>query len=96
VSTDSASEKGLRALAAAQVERKQDFAIHLAAYLSVNAFVVIVWAVAGGGSFWPGVLIVAWGIGLALHGWSVFGRLPRTPEQQIDAEAERLRAKGVG
>jgi hypothetical protein len=86
----------LQALAAAQLERKQDFAIHLASYLAVNALCVIIWAVTGGGEFWPGVLLVAWGIGLALHAWSVFGKAPRTPAEQVSAEAERLRAKGVG
>jgi hypothetical protein len=90
-------EKDLRALAAAQVEKKQDFAIHVAAYLAVNAFLIVIWAVADGGAqFWPIVLIVAWGAALALHAWSVFGRNPMTPEDQISAEAERLRAKGVG
>jgi hypothetical protein len=90
------AERELRTLAAAQVERKQDFAIHLAAYLAVNAFLVVIWAVAGGGDFWPGVLIVAWGIGLGLHAWSVFGHPPRTAAGQVDAEAERLRVRGVG
>jgi hypothetical protein len=89
-------EKDLRALAAAQVEKKQDFAIHVAAYLAVNAFLIVIWAIADGGQFWPIILIVAWGIGLALHAWSVFGRDPISPEDQISAEAERLRAKGVG
>jgi 2TM domain len=89
-------EKDLTALAAAQLEKKQDFAIHVAAYLAVNALLVVIWAIADGGDFWPIVPIVAWGVGLALHAWSVFGRNPMTPGDQISAEAERLRAKGVG
>jgi hypothetical protein len=89
-------DRDLRALAAAQLERKQDFTIHLAAYLAVNAFLVAIWAVADGGDFWPIIPIVAWGIGLALHAWSVYGRSPRTAEDQIGAEAERLRAKEAG
>jgi hypothetical protein len=90
------TDRSLRALAAAQMEKKQDFAIHVAAYLAVNAFLVVIWAVADGGDFWPIVPIVAWGIGLALHAWSVFGHNPMTPEDRISAEAERLRARGVG
>jgi hypothetical protein len=87
---------GLRALAAAQIEKKQDFAIHVAAYLAVNFFLIVLWAVVDGGDFWPIVLIVAWGIGLALHAWSVFGRPPMTAEGRVGAEAERLRVKGFG
>lgn len=89
-------ETGLRALAAAQLERKQDFSIHLASYIAVNAFLVAIWAVADGGDFWPIVPIIAWGIGLAMHAWSVYGSPPRTAEDQIGAEAERLRAKNAG
>lgn len=90
------ADDGLRALAAAQLEKKQDFAIHVAAYLAVNFFLIVIWAVADGGDFWPIVLIVAWGIALALHAWSVFGQPPRTAEDQIGREAERLRARGAG
>jgi hypothetical protein len=90
------TDKNLRALAAAQMEKRQDFAIHVAAYLSVNAFLVAIWAVADGGDFWPIIPIVAWGGALALHAWSVFANRPMTPEDKISAEAERLRAKGVG
>lgn len=89
-------EEGLRALAAAQLERKQDFSIHVAAYISVNFFLIVVWAVADGGEFWPIVPIVAWGLGLALHAWSIFGHPPVTTEDQIGREAERLRARSAG
>jgi hypothetical protein len=90
------AEKDLRALAAAQIEKKHDFALHVAAYLSVNALLVVIWAIADGGEFWPIFPIAGWGIGLALHAWSVYGRNPVTTEAQISAEAERLRARGVG
>ena len=90
------TEKELRALAAAQIEKKQDFAIHLAAYLSVNVLLVVIWAIGDNGEFWPIFPIAGWGIGLALHAWQVYGRNPVTTEEQISAEAERLRAKGVG
>ena len=91
-----APDKDLRALAATQIEKRQDFAIHVAAYLAVNAFLVVIWAVADGGEFWPIVPIVAWGIALALHAWSVYGHDPMTAEGRISAEAERLRARGIG
>ena len=90
------SERDLRKLAEAQIEKKQDFAIHLAAYLSVNVLLVVIWAIGDNGEFWPIFPIAGWGIGLALHAWSIFGRNPVTTEEQISAEAERLRAKGVG
>jgi|SRR5215213_2772436 len=90
------TEKHLRALAEAQIEKKHDFAIHMAAYLSVNVLLIAIWAVADGGAFWPIFPIAGWGIGLSLHAWSVYGRNPVTTEAQISAEAERLRARGVG
>jgi hypothetical protein len=57
---------------------------------------VVIWAGADGGEFWPVFPIVAWGVGLALHAWSVFGREPTTTYARIGAEAERLRARGAG
>jgi hypothetical protein len=87
-------DQGLAALAAAQLEKKQDFTIHVASYLAVNALLIVIWAIGDNGEFWPIVPIVAWGIGLAMHAWSVFRR-PMSTDEQISAEAERLRAKGV-
>jgi hypothetical protein len=85
-------DRELRALAAEWLERRHDLAIHAAAYVSVNALFIAVWALTGG-VFWPLAFIVVWGIALALHAWSVFGRRPATADERIGAEAERLRSE---
>ena len=51
--------------AVAQVQRWQDFKAHVGAYLLINTVLVIVWALTGGGAFWPGIPLAAWGIGLS-------------------------------
>jgi hypothetical protein len=84
----------LRKRAEAELHKRQDFAIHVAAYLSVNVLLVALWSFAGGGEFWPLIPIVVWGLALALHGWSVFGR-PSSADP-LAREMDRLRAKGAG
>ncbi len=85
----------LRRQAEAQLNRRQDFAIGLAAYLAVSVLLVAIWSFAGGGEFWPLVPIVVWGIGVAIHGFSVYrsGQRARDP---IATEIERLRARAAG
>jgi hypothetical protein len=51
--------------AVAQVQRWHDFKAHVGAYLLVNAVLIIIWAATGGGTFWPGISLVAWGLGLS-------------------------------
>ncbi len=41
--------------------------IHLAFYLLVNVFLIGIWAVSGGGYFWPIWSILGWGIAVAAH-----------------------------
>ncbi len=51
--------------AVAQVQRWHDFKAHLSAYLLINAILIIIWAATGGGAFWPGISLAAWGLGLS-------------------------------
>ena len=51
--------------AVAQVQRWHDFKAHVGAYLLINAVLIVVWALTGGGTFWPGVSLAAWGLGLS-------------------------------
>jgi hypothetical protein len=62
----------------------------LVAYVVVNAFLVAVWAMSGGGYFWPGWVMAAWGIGVVMHAWDVYFRRPIT-EADIDEELRRHR-----
>lgn len=57
-------------------------------YVVINAFLVIVWFISGAGYFWPGWVMLGWGILLALHVWDVYWRRPIT-EADIDKEVNR-------
>jgi len=83
----------LQKRAEAKLNKRQDFGIHVAAYLSVNTLLVTLWSFAGGGEFWPLIPIVVWGLALALHGWSVFGRF--SSEDPLAREMDRLRDRGA-
>jgi hypothetical protein len=60
------------------------------AYVIVNAGLIGIWAATGAGYFWPGWVLLGWGIGLAMHAWTTFGVKPIT-EEAIQREIGRLR-----
>lgn len=76
-----------RAVAIERLKAKRGFRAHLAIYLIVNILLVSIWAVSGRAYFWPGWAMLGWGIGLALHGWSVYFRKPIS-EDEIRREME--------
>jgi uncharacterized ion transporter superfamily protein YfcC len=81
------SEQQRRA-AIKRLKNKRDFGQHVVVYVVINAFLVFIWAVTGAGYFWPVWAIAGWGIGLVLHGWSVFyGR--SITEADIEREMHR-------
>ena len=67
-----------------RLEARRDFGAHLVSFVVVNVALVGVWAMTGGGYFWPAWVIGLWGVGLVLHGWEVFFRRPVT-----DADIQR-------
>jgi hypothetical protein len=72
-----------------RLKKKRDFRTHVFMYIVVNAMLVGIWAVTGGGFFWPIFPILGWGIGIAGNAWDVYGRKPFT-EDEIRREQERL------
>ena len=62
--------------AAKQVEAMTGFYIHLVVYVLVNAALVIVNWLATPGVWWALWPILGWGIGVAAHGFAVFGSTP--------------------
>lgn len=65
-----------RAAAIDRINTKRDFRSHAFVYVAVNVLLIIVWAASGAGYFWPIWVIGGWGIGLAVHGWQVYGEKP--------------------
>jgi 2TM domain len=68
-----------------RLEAKRKLRIDVVDYLIVNLFLVIVWAISGGGAFWPGWVMAVWGLLLV---FKVYLRKPIT-ELQIDEELRR-------
>ena len=78
----------LREAALARLKGKREFRTHVAVYVIVNTMLVVIWALSGQGYFWPVWPILGWGVGLALHGWTVFYEKPIS-EEEIRREMER-------
>jgi hypothetical protein len=79
-----------RAEARKRLEARRKIVSDAVSYVVINAFLVFVWLISGGGYFWPGWVMAGWGIALALHVWEVFWRRPIT-EADIDEEVSRNR-----
>jgi hypothetical protein len=56
-----------------RAENKVVFFVHLAAYILVNAFFVILWFFSGGGFPWFLFIMFFWSIGLVAHAIGVYG-----------------------
>jgi hypothetical protein len=82
-------EEDLRERAIARLKKKSDFRAHLLAFLLVNGFIVVIWAITSSGFFWPIFPIFGWGIGLVFNAWDVY-REP-VSEERIRREMGRLR-----
>ena len=81
----------LREKAVKRIKQKREFRQHLLTYLTVNAFLVAVWAVSGAGFFWPVFPIVGWGLfGIVPHAWRVYGSRDEITEEQIQEEMRRI------
>jgi uncharacterized ion transporter superfamily protein YfcC len=79
-------EQQRRAAAVRRVKAKRDFRTHIVVYVVVNAFLVAIWALSGGGYFWPIWSILGWGIGLVLNGWSAYFEKGPITEEEIRRE----------
>jgi hypothetical protein len=71
-----------------RLKAKSDFRTSLIAYVLVNSFLVVVWVLGDGGTFWPIFPIAGWGLGLAFQAWNAYGLRP-VSEADIRREMER-------
>lgn len=78
-----------RQRAIGRIRAKRGFWIHLGVYVAVNALLVIVWAVASAGSFWPAWPMLGWGIGVVAHAGRVFIGSSEISEEQIERELQK-------
>ena len=85
-SIDRKSDEWIRARK--RVTERREFGSHLVAYCVVNGAFILIWAVTGGGYFWPAWVLGLWGIGLVLHAWETFVRRP-VSDDDVEAELRR-------
>lgn len=75
-----------------RLKAKRGFRTHLVVYVLVNLVLVILWASISAATglhyFWPIWILAGWGIGLALHAWSVYFVEPIS-EDEIRREMEK-------
>lgn len=90
--TEPVRDEAAREQAMKRVQARRDFVSHVVAYVVINGLIVGVWALSGGGYFWPAWVLAAWGAGLLLHAWDLLWRRPIS-EADVDAE---LRRRGGG
>jgi fatty acid desaturase len=79
-----------RELARKRVEAKRKFRSDAFAYIIVNAFLVVAWAIGGGGYFWPGWVLAGWGAFLLIDAYRVYLSAPVT-DADIDKEMRARR-----
>ena len=85
---ETASADSARDEARKRIEKRRNLEGAMVGYVVVNGFLVLIWAVTGGGYFWPGWVLGAWGIGMVLGLWDYLRR--PVSEADIDAEVRRM------
>lgn len=76
-----------------RVKDKKDLLVHFIVYLVVNAILIGIWAMSGGGYPWFVWPLGGWGIGIVFHflGVFVFDREMSWETKAIEKEAEKIR-----
>src|SRR5579859_2627616 len=90
VQAEASAAPSEREAARKRLDARRGFVSHVVAYIVINAFLVMVWAVTGAGYFWPVWVLGGWGTGLILHAWDPFATRPIT-EDDVDTELRRHR-----
>ena len=81
-----------RAAARQRLDKRRGLQGALVAYVGVNSFLVLVWAMTGAGYFWPAWIMAAWGVGMVLGLWDYLRGPVR--EADVDAELRRMHHHG--
>jgi hypothetical protein len=82
------TEDTIRVRAIQRLKKKRELQAHLLAYMTINAFIIAIWAATGQGFFWPVFPLLGWGIGVIFHIWDVYRGEPT--EDEISREMARM------
>jgi len=81
-----------RELARKRLEARRGLTAHVVSYVVINVFLVVIWALVGGGFPWFIFPIMGWGIGLVAHGVVAF--LLSNPEEIVLQREQKRLAQG--
>jgi hypothetical protein len=86
------SDEQLRAAAVKRIKAKRDFWRLLGVFIIVSVILTAIWALSGGGYFWPMWAMFGMGIAALFTGWGAYGPAEVPPsQQQIDDEIRKMR-----
>lgn len=83
------TEDERREAAIGRIQAKRAFTGNVVSFVGVSAVLILIWALSGAGYFWPIWVIGFWGLGLAMHAWTVYGRSGIT-----EADVQREMGRG--
>ena len=78
-----------RELAIQRLKMKRDFQGLVGSALLAVAVTTIIWAMGGGGNYWPKWVILGVGIALVIQGWKAYGPSNRITEADVQREMEK-------
>jgi hypothetical protein len=84
------SPENARELAIQRLRMKQDFKGVLAGGAFAIVVTVVIWALGGGGYFWPVWVVLGVAIGVVATGWKAYGPSNRISEDDVQREMRRV------
>ncbi len=92
-------EAEVRSRAEKTVAARIGFHRHLASYIIINTFIILIWVIVGltSKTWWPWFVfpLIGWGIGLAFHAFNTYGasaggaRHEKMVQREMDKQRER-------
>ena len=91
---DDFARAAFREQEARQILRRRIFWLHVSIYVMTNVFLIVIWALTGGGFPWFVFPIFGWGIGLVAHGMVAFLLSP--PEEIVLRREQKRQMSSSG
>jgi len=91
---DEFARAAFREQEARRIRRHRAFGLHFALWAATNVFLVVVWAMTGGGYPWFVFPLFGWAIGLVAHGVAAYG-LADVNDIVLQREQQRIASEDV-